>query len=305
MLAWADILMEGPLTGDVVTGGDREFRARYLNERFSIPREQYREGMGRCLARLGTFAAHDEVVLWFEEDLFCQVHLLFLLNWFSERPLGHTRLTLICPPDHLGTLQPAALASLFATRAPVTAVRTALARVVWAAYTSRDPLALNAALDADFSAWPLLRRGIRAHLERFPSRANGLNNVETESLRALADHSLSFPELFAAVSAAEPAMHLGMGDTQFAAYLDELSRGRDPLVRIVGGESAGEHGERLARAGAWRITATPLADEVLNGARDRVAPRGLDRWLGGVSLAPGSVPWRWDAGAGRIMRAAG
>ena len=47
-------------------------------------------------AALSAFADHEEVVLWFEHDLFCQVQLIYLLDWFAERKLGRTKLGLVC-----------------------------------------------------------------------------------------------------------------------------------------------------------------------------------------------------------------
>jgi len=44
---------------------------------------------------LSRFSDHEEVVLWFEHDLFCQVQLIFLLNWLAQRELGKTKLSLI------------------------------------------------------------------------------------------------------------------------------------------------------------------------------------------------------------------
>ena len=38
---------------------------------------------------------HEEVVLWFEHDLYDQLQLIQILDWFSHQDLGHTRLSLI------------------------------------------------------------------------------------------------------------------------------------------------------------------------------------------------------------------
>ena len=73
----------------------------------------------RALAR---FHDHDEVILWFEHDLYDQLQLIQLLDWFAQQELEETRLSLICI-DHffgLGQLTPVQLASLFNTRQEVT-----------------------------------------------------------------------------------------------------------------------------------------------------------------------------------------
>jgi hypothetical protein len=303
LLPWEDILMEGPAPSDPGTAEDWNRRAVYLDGHLGIDPARYLEGMRRCLAALEGIAAHDEVVLWFEEDLFCQVHLVFLLNWLAERDFGGTRLTLICPPEPLGGTRPESLARLFVERETVSIERLALARTAWAAYAGADPRALEAVLDEDFSPWPLLRRGIVCHLQRFPSAATGLNAVETAALQTLGATPMRFPNLFRAVSSAEDTRHLGMGDVQFAACLEELSRSDHALLRIDGRQPATDGGERLAQPGAWRISATSRAAEALAGRHDRVALLGLDRWLGGVALTGDDVTWRWDGASDRLMPA--
>ena len=71
-------------------------------------------------AAIENFSDHEEVVLWFEHDLFCQVHLIYLLDWFAQRDLGNTRLSLISIDEFpgvkmfhgLGQLNEAQLTSL-------------------------------------------------------------------------------------------------------------------------------------------------------------------------------------------------
>ncbi len=61
----------------------------------------------QCLATLTQwdravegYRSYDEVVLWFEHDLFDQLLLVRLLDWFSARDLGLTRLSLISIAEH-------------------------------------------------------------------------------------------------------------------------------------------------------------------------------------------------------------
>ena len=75
------------------------------------------------MRRLEAFADYDEVVLWFEHDLFDQLLLIRHLDWFSRRDLGRTKLSLICigefpgfEPFHgLGQLDADQLTSLLGT----------------------------------------------------------------------------------------------------------------------------------------------------------------------------------------------
>src|SRR5262249_1467874 len=121
VLVWRDILVEGPVTvdGDVVPALDA--RVAFLAERLGIVREDYARRARGQTAGLGTAKGHDEVVLWFEQDLFCAVNLWRLLDWFVRHPVQ--RLSLVYPSlddaRGLGAVGPERLAAWFAERVPV------------------------------------------------------------------------------------------------------------------------------------------------------------------------------------------
>src|SRR6185295_8402606 len=100
---------------------------------------------------LQSYTEHEEVVLWFEYDLFCQVNLLYLLDWFSRASLDQTKLSLInvgtFPGKEnfrgLGELSPDELMSLFPGREVLTATVLELGARAWQAYCSADPTAIE------------------------------------------------------------------------------------------------------------------------------------------------------------------
>ena len=118
----------------------------------------------------------DEIVLWYEHDLYDQLLLIRLLAIISRHEGAHPRLSLVCIGEHpsipafkgLGQLTPDQLASLFETRASITTEMIALGRDAWTAYTASDPLQLQALLDRDLSVLPFLARALRRHLEEYP-----------------------------------------------------------------------------------------------------------------------------------------
>jgi hypothetical protein len=67
----------------------------HLAKAYAVPLEKVEAELQEQHAAIENFSNHEEVVLWFEHDLFCQVHLIYLLDWFAQRDLGNTRLTLI------------------------------------------------------------------------------------------------------------------------------------------------------------------------------------------------------------------
>lgn len=300
VLPWADILIEGPITNGLQQAADWQRRADELQRRLRIPRDSYLDSMRRCHDRLAAFTQDDEVVLWFEEDLFCQVHLLYLLAWFAGRDLGRTRLSLIAPAEPLAGGDADALAAQFAERRAVSAARLALAQVAWHAYAAADPRACAALRDADLAAWPALRGALRRHLERLPSTATGLNVIETTALRLLLAGEQTFPQLFMSVSAAPRLAGFGMGDVQLAGLLVELAGGDHPLVSIEGFDGDAND-DQFAGSAGWRLRTTPLARTVCAEEADAVLVRGIDRWVGGTHLSSRGTIWRWDAAHARVV----
>jgi len=68
VLVWRDILVEGPAASP-------DARAPWLAAHLGIDAEEYVRGRREEAAALAATARHDEVVLWFEHDLFCAVNL--------------------------------------------------------------------------------------------------------------------------------------------------------------------------------------------------------------------------------------
>ncbi len=290
-----DILVEGPSCNCLRTGDDWQHRAAYLEEKFGIPRRTYMQRTRDTRSLCWEFEHSDETVLWFEEDLFCQINLIYLLDWLSRGDIENTRLSLVCPAEErLGELTPAALAALFEQREVVTKARYALASAAWQAYCSPDPTAVEKLLQDDFSVWPLLRRGLMSHLERFPSVKNGLNVVEQEILSVLAAGPQTLPEMFHQLSQRERVRSHGMGDLQAMRYVLDLSQGERPLVVIAGFNGLPAFDEAHREFMEWHLEITDTGRAVAAGAEDFARITPLDRWLGGVHLQSDSPLWRWD-----------
>ena len=77
--------------------------------------EPIRSELARWDASVDAGANEDEVVLWFEHDLFDQLLLIRLLDRIADWP-RRPRVTLVATDRYLGPLAPAELAALFPTR---------------------------------------------------------------------------------------------------------------------------------------------------------------------------------------------
>jgi hypothetical protein len=292
ILPWRDVLHEGPVRFELGLGDLSRVRARFIAD---CGWDDYEAVLPEFETRdraLEAFGEHDEVVLWFEHDLYDQLQLLQLLDYFALRERGATRLTLVCEAEYLGMVAPDRARELFAARRDVTGGQLGLGRAAWRAFGSNDPTRVEELLARDTSELPFLAGALRRHLEQFPSTANGLSRSEAQALGAIAGGRETIREAFLAANH-EIEDPIFLGDGVFVWYLEGLAAGRSPLVRF-GPETENpiDRGLSLTDAGA----------AVLDNRADRVALNGIDRWLGGVHLSGLEAAWRWDAAAGRLAR---
>ena len=278
-IAFRDTLVMGPIAEDDWI----ESRARFLSVAYGEKLLRARNVLLEQERLLDAAATHDEVVLWFEHDLFCLVNLLYLL----KRLAGHPRVTTLWCAEQLGGRDEAELETLYASRRAVTPGMSAAAARAWAAYASPDPLALNILLDEE-SDFPFLRSGLRLHAARFPSTRTGLGAVETRALEIVAAGANDFLKVFDAFNGED--QRYGFGDLQLYDVLWRLANVAVPMLTMKRME-----GEPPAKA---LFAITPAAEKVLASEADFLDLNGADFWLGGAHLTNGKV-WRWD---GRRIR---
>jgi hypothetical protein len=296
---WADPLYEGPVPGGLTDAELLEVRARYLAG--PAGHVDVVNDLGRWRDVIERHGSYDELILWFEHDLFDQLNLIQLLTWIRARLPAAKIVSLVCIGSFhghpgfkgLGELAPGELASLLERRQRVTGAQYALADTAWRSFREPTPEALDTLRRTDTSALPFLAAAVRRFLEDYPSTTDGLSRTERQFLKLADPVPVELPAVF-------PRMHDGedvyyITDTSFAALVESLSRTSPPLVAVL----------RDPRAGGpmpqGTMTLTDMGRAVLGG-RDRIATLGIDRWLGGVHLQSGADVWRWDAGHDRITR---
>ena len=304
--AFRDALIAGPTPTGLTSEDRRRVRAQHLSDAYGVDNKECERDLLLQEKTLASFPDHAEVVLWFEHDLFCQVNLLYLLNWFAQRSLGKTKLTLICIGEFsgkenfrgLGELTADQLASLLDSRHEVTTAEMELAVAAWDAYCSPDPTAIEDVLRDNTSALPFLRAALDGHLARFPSVRNGLGRIENCGLELIHSGLKEFVRLFPKFGDAEPVY--GLGDFQFWLALKRLSDAREPLLGLTNRRATnGKLDSDKVRQTAFEIT--EKGEAVLKGEADFVAANGIDLWLGGAHLSEKDRLWRWDEHKQRLV----
>ncbi len=303
--SWKDMLHEGPVPSHLSLDELREVRARFISERGWGGFDEVMEDFERRDAALAEFEDHKEVVLFFEHDLYDQLQLIQLLDWFARRESVPTRLTLVQADEYLGNLSTDRLKALFEERHEVSSQELELGRAAWEAFRALEPIRISALLHQDTSALPFLGDALLRHLQEFPSVKNGLSRSEAQALEEIQAGRRPLREVYVA-SHQEREDPVFLGDSVFAWYLERLSDVCEPLVLFEGGGGLRAPRTPDDEPGFWesRAEITDSGSAVLKGRKDHIERNGIDHWLGGVHLDGGEARWRWDETTGRIREGA-
>ena len=275
---WADALDQGPL---LPISDAEHYRVR---GEFWASRGRNAGDSAQQLASydkaFDEAATAEELILWFEHDLFDQLALVRLLARLSRRGLPKT-LTIVSIDRHpevpnfvgLGQLKPEQLAELWARRTGLSRDAIDEAITAWIAVTAADPRALPF-LVKRVKALPFLGGALERHLEELPDPTSGLSRTERQLLAAIARGETA---LVPAVQAIDP---------------------RYPITDLVLAHTLATF-EALGFTQNHAITA--LGRQALAGAIDRVKDHGIDEWRGGVHLTGHGPVWRWESRERRLI----
>jgi len=318
-LEWCDVLCQGPTPQAVTPAEWRDVRARFLDDASGPPGAGAHERLAAQDAALARgLAEHDEVVLWFSADWFCQAILLCLLarlDTGSTSPLprqgegdrgrGRAAVSLVSLGEHPGTAERSCVLAFLSAdqlhdqlraRVPVTAAHTRLARRAWDALCAPSPAAIAELLREPMTLLPFAREGLARHLRELPATGSGLSLTERRVLEAVAERPRTAVDLFPAVAQREERQWIT--DTMFAHVLRGLAGGPVPLVTLDPSDAL----RPLTADGLRRtqVAITGVGRDVLAGQSDWIALAGIDRWVGGVHLT-GDRVWRWNEEAGALL----
>jgi hypothetical protein len=291
IVSWDDVLHEGPAPVGLGPVALRERRAAFL----AACGWGSSDAIGRRLADRDAAVEQalappsassrpvDEIVLWFEHDLYDQLQLIQVLDRLPVD--GPPRITAVPDDEYLGHVPASRFSWLFDARREVTSAERLAARDAWAAFRSPEPLRLVEVLPR-VTVLPHLGRALRRHLEQFPAKTNGLSRTEQQTLEAIAAGARLLRDVYARAHH-EREEAIFMGDSVFLAHISALRDCPVPLMHT--------HGFAAHLRMDDEVALTDEGAQVMEGRVDRVRLCGIDRWLGGVELKGHGPVWRWDA----------
>ncbi len=294
-LAWRDVLHDGPVPQTDTLSELSVIRADALagfgwNDGHDT--KQMRAGFAERDRTLEGFRKYPEVVLWFEHDLYDQLQLVQLLDWFSQQELDSTRVSLIQinefpgvkPFYGLGQLSGRQLVQLFPSRRTVSTMQFNIGCEAWKAFRLPSPEALIDFVKRNHAEMPFLQAALVRFLQEYPWQGDGLSRSERQVLCALEAGARTRPDIYKEWRKLEA---VPWGDGSVYLRLEGLASGNNPAVSKSGDQyELTEHGRAL-----------------LAGKADRVAD-GVDLWLGGVHLTGNKIDWRWNEEEKTLKKAA-
>lgn len=289
-LPWRDVLHEGPVPAGLTLEALSCVRSQHLAElnwgEYSRLHKDFAE-RDHCLQLYTDF---DRVVLWFEHDLYDQLQLIQILDWFYLNGGDVDKLSLICTENYLGQLNAEQMVSLIRYENKVTPAQLRLANKAWSAFQSDSPTDWCALLGEDTSALPFLRGAILRQLQEYPDIHSGLSRTAFNALNVLRQKQMSAAKLFVACQAKE--MRVFMGDSSFWMVLQSMLA----LLQISDSQAL-----KFPLSEQQTIRLTKDGRAVLAGSISFLDIYSLDRWVGGVHLNEKNI-WCWNQDLHTIMR---
>lgn len=228
VITWREMLSEGPAAAEV---GSEEFvflRKNFLRENYGISEEQYHKEFLEELVKLAAINNYDEIVLWFEFDLFSHMNLLALISFLVQNKKNDP-LSLVCSKKLKGEEEMAPLSELspknlkqhYKHRISLTEDDINTAQLIWELYCSKNPKRLISEIKKTTN-FEYLSSSIRAHIERFPNINTGLNTLEVNVLKLIQEHKInSLNQLLG--YALKYQGYYGYVDVQMQRVLEKLS----------------------------------------------------------------------------------
>ncbi|MFY7672277.1 DUF1835 domain-containing protein [Tenacibaculum sp. MEBiC06402] len=228
IITWREMLCEGKTTRDVGSEDFWKTRFDFLNTAYKITKKTFIDFTLKEYRKLCK-QNQDEIVLWFDYDLFCQVNMLAVISWLKKYRKGW-KITLVQSGksenhDHMvgfAELTKEELTNLYENRIQLSQDDIEYADYIWQLYCSDSPLRLETVHKFNPSSpFIYLTDAISAHLKRFPSVENGLNKIENNIIKAVHKSNLTTENELIHKLLVEQEVY-GFGDIQYKNKIKEL-----------------------------------------------------------------------------------
>ncbi len=228
IITWREMLCEGKTETNVGSESFWKTRFDFLHKNYKVSKSWFVEKTLKEYRSLCNHKQQDQIILWFEYDLFCQINMLAVLSWLKKHR-RYAEIHLVCIGDEdetnrlyrLNDLSDEQLLNSYENKVKLSQNDVEYADYVWQLYCSDNPIRLENLIDFDNYQFDYLSDAVKVHLRRFPTIKNGLNELENRVLEfSLQQKPKSKKELLS--SLIQNQGFYGFGDTQYERVITNL-----------------------------------------------------------------------------------
>ncbi|MGB5358486.1 MAG: DUF1835 domain-containing protein [Eudoraea sp.] len=228
IITWREMLCEGKTETNVGSESFWKTLFDFLHKNYKVSKSWFVEKTLKEYRSLCNHKQQDQIILWFEYDLFCQINMLAVLSWLKKHR-RYAEIYLVCTGDEdetnrlyrLNDLSDEQLLNSYENKIKLSQNDIEYADYVWQLYCSDNPIRLENLIDFDNYQFDYLSDAIKVHLRRFPTIKNGLNELENRVLEfSLQQKPKSKKELLSSLT--QNQGFYGFGDTQYERVISNL-----------------------------------------------------------------------------------
>ena len=221
------VCREALIDGNVQANTLDEFwkiRANFIVNSYNASNEDYFDKTVKEFEKLTTLPENSEVCLWFENDLFCQTNMWFVLSLLSKQAnLQVFRVFPVTEDKELwkgfGNANTENLEKAYSSKVSFKKQDIELGVHLWKAYQKSDFKQLNKLSKTTSGCFEHLEEVCQAHIDRFPTD-NSLGRPEKVIKQMLQSKPTNFQEVFQKFSEKEGIY--GFGDLQVKRIYERL-----------------------------------------------------------------------------------
>ncbi len=230
-ITWREMLCEGKTTNNV--GSDTFWKSRYnfLKTSYKISKQKFIDYTLKEYRTLCNKKNTEEIILWFDHDLFCQINMLAVLSWLKRYRKGYhislvssSKNTILNKTKNISELTEKEIYHSFNKRKTLIIDDIEYADYIWQLYCSDSPLRLEAVYKFNpMFQFQHLSTAIETHISRFPSIENGLNKIENKILKTVNENTFSSRKKMIQKLLKNEKIY-GFGDIQYNNKVNNLKK---------------------------------------------------------------------------------
>ncbi len=226
LITWHEMLCEGPTIKNIDTPEFISIRKKFIEQTYHL---DYKESAFiATLNALNQLENYNEIILWFEYDLFCHINLIAVISLLKQKYVK-APLYLVCSGNVKGEkdlkglpeLSPKQLKFHYEKKIKLTENDIALAQNAWSIYCGQDHHLLKA-LIAQPSNYKYMGMCLKAHIQRFSNSQTGLNGLEHNIINLVNTHPIKSKKHLLRYALRNQGYY-GFGDIQLERIINRLT----------------------------------------------------------------------------------